>query len=98
MIQATNIVKRFDDLEAPRRELDGKRRRNCQHRGHLVLETTLLQISGTLDLPDQGDVQIDGTSTKGFTRNQLSAFRNTNLDLFFNFIDCCLNSMHWKMS
>ena len=87
MIQATNIVKRFDDLEVLRGV-------NLPvSAGEIVSivgasgagKTTLLQILGTLDLPDQGDVQIDGTSTKGFTRNQLSAFRNTNLGFVFQF-------------
>ena len=87
MIQATNIVKRFDDLEVLRGV------NLTVSAGEIVSivgasgagKTTLLQILGTLDLPDQGDVQIDGTSTKGFTRNQLSAFRNTNLGFVFQF-------------
>ena len=87
MIQATNIVKRFDDLEVLRGV------NLSVSAGEIVSivgasgagKTTLLQILGTLDLPDQGDVQIDGTSTKGFTRNQLSAFRNTNLGFVFQF-------------
>ena len=87
MIQATNIVKRFDDLEVLRGV------NLTVSAGEIVSivgasgagKTTLLQILGTLDLPDQGDVQIDGTSTKGLTRNQLSAFRNTNLGFVFQF-------------
>ena len=87
MIQATNIVKRFDALEVLRGV------NLTVSAGEIVSivgasgagKTTLLQILGTLDLPDQGDVQIDGTSTKGFTRNQLSAFRNTNLGFVFQF-------------
>ena len=87
MIQATNIVKRFDDLDVLRGV------NLTVSAGEIVSivgasgagKTTLLQILGTLDLPDQGDVQIDGTSTKGLTRNQLSAFRNTNLGFVFQF-------------
>ena len=87
MIQATNIVKRFGDLEVLRGvnlSVDS---------GEVVSivgasgagKTTLLQILGTLDLPDEGDVSIGGHSTTGMSRRELSAFRNANLGFVFQF-------------
>ncbi|MEC7950457.1 MAG: ABC transporter ATP-binding protein [Bacteroidota bacterium] len=87
MIQATNIVKRFGDLEVLRGvnlSVDS---------GEVVSivgasgagKTTLLQILGTLDLPDGGDVSIGGQSTTGMSRRELSAFRNANLGFVFQF-------------
>ena len=87
MIQATNIVKRFGDLEVLRGvnlSVDS---------GEVVSivgasgagKTTLLQILGTLDLPDGGDVSIGGHSTTGMSRRELSAFRNANLGFVFQF-------------
>ena len=67
MIQATNIVKRFGDLEVLRGvDLTVKS-------GEIVSivgasgagKTTLLQILGTLDLPDAGEVSGGGQSTSG---------------------------------
>ena len=77
MIQATNIVKRFGDLEVLRGvDLAVKS-------GEIVSivgasgagKTTLLQILGTLDVPDSGEVSVDGESTSGLSRRELSAFR-----------------------
>ena len=87
MIQATNIVKRFGDLEVLRGvnlSVDS---------GEVVSivgasgagKTTLLQILGTLDLSDGGDVSIGGHSTTGMSRRELSAFRNANLGFVFQF-------------
>jgi len=87
VIQATNIVKRFGDLEVLRGvnlSVDS---------GEVVSivgasgagKTTLLQILGTLDLPDGGDVSIGGQSTTGMSRRELSAFRNANLGFVFQF-------------
>ena len=39
-------------------------------------KTTLLQIMGTLDEPDAGTVQIDGTVVSRMKEKELSAFRN----------------------
>ena len=41
-------------------------------------KTTLLQIMGTLDEPDTGLVQIDGTVVSRMKEKELSAFRNKN--------------------
>ena len=87
MIQATNIVKSFGDLEVLRGvdlTVDA---------GEIVSivgasgagKTTLLQIIGTLDLPDEGTISIDGISTSGMSRSDLSAFRNKHLGFVFQF-------------
>tara|TARA_B100000963_G_scaffold361614_1_gene398147 strand:+ start:2439 stop:3089 length:651 start_codon:yes stop_codon:yes gene_type:complete len=87
VIQATNIVKSFGDLEVLRGvdlTVDA---------GEIVSivgasgagKTTLLQIIGTLDLPDEGNISIDGMSTSGMSRSDLSAFRNKHLGFVFQF-------------
>lgn len=48
-------------------------------------KTTLLQIMGTLDEPDIGLVQIDGTVVSRMKENELSAFRNKNIGFVFQF-------------
>lgn len=47
--------------------------------------TTLLQIMGTLDEPDAGVVQIDGTVVSRMKEKELSAFRNKNIGFVFQF-------------
>ena len=48
-------------------------------------KTTLLQIMGTLDEPDAGVVQIDGTMVCRMKEKELSAFRNKNIGFVFQF-------------
>ena len=48
-------------------------------------KTTLLQIMGTLDEPDAGTVQIDGTVVSRMKEKELSAFRNKNIVFVFQF-------------
>lgn len=48
-------------------------------------KTTLLQIMGTLDEPDTGLVQIDGTAVSRMKEKELSAFRNKNIGFVFQF-------------
>ena len=48
-------------------------------------KTTLLQIMGTLDEPDAGVVQIDGTMVRRMKEKELSAFRNKNIGFVFQF-------------
>lgn len=48
-------------------------------------KTTLLQIIGTLDEPDAGVVQIDGTVVSRMKEKELSAFRNKNIGFVFQF-------------
>ena len=48
-------------------------------------KTTLLRIMGTLDEPDAGTVQIDGTVVSRMKEKELSAFRNKNIGFVFQF-------------
>ena len=48
-------------------------------------KTTLLQIMGTLDEPDAGTVQIDGTVVSRMKEKELSAFRNKHIGFVFQF-------------
>jgi lipoprotein-releasing system ATP-binding protein len=48
-------------------------------------KTTLLQIMGTLDEPDAGMVEIDGTVVSRMKEKALSAFRNKNIGFVFQF-------------
>ncbi len=48
-------------------------------------KTTLLQILGTLDTPDGGILEIDGTRPFDLSSKQLSAFRNTSVGFIFQF-------------
>ena len=48
-------------------------------------KTTLLQIMGTLDEPDAGTVQIDGTVVSKMKEKELSAIRNKNIGFVFQF-------------
>ena len=48
-------------------------------------KTTLFQIMGTLDEPDAGTVQIDGTVVSRMKEKELSAFRNKNIGFVFQF-------------
>ena len=48
-------------------------------------KTTLLQIMGTLDEPDAGVVQIDGTVVSRMKEKELSVFRHKNIGFVFQF-------------
>ncbi len=48
-------------------------------------KTTLLQIMGTLERPDRGSVQVNGTELIGMKDKKLSAFRNKNMGFVFQF-------------
>ena len=48
-------------------------------------KTTLLQIMGTLDEPDAGVVQIDGSVVSRMKEKELSAFRKKNIGYVFQF-------------
>lgn len=48
-------------------------------------KTTLLQIMGTLDEPDAGTVEFDGTVVSWMKEKELSAFRNKNIGFVFQF-------------
>ena len=48
-------------------------------------KTTLLQIMGTLDSPDAGMINIDGTNVSQMKEKELSAFRNKHIGFVFQF-------------
>ena len=48
-------------------------------------KTTLLQIMGTLDSPDAGMINIDGTTVSRMKEKELSAFRNKHIGFVFQF-------------
>lgn len=48
-------------------------------------KSTLLHILGTLDRPDQGSVEIQGTEVTKLSRNELAAFRNRSIGFVFQF-------------
>lgn len=48
-------------------------------------KTTLLQIAGTLDPADSGEVLYDGVRVTGLSDKKLSDFRNRNIGFIFQF-------------
>jgi lipoprotein-releasing system ATP-binding protein len=48
-------------------------------------KSTLLHIIGTLDKPDQGQVEINGINIKSLSPQKLSAFRNEQIGFIFQF-------------
>lgn len=48
-------------------------------------KTTLLQIMGSLDRPDSGTVEYDGTELFGLSDRRLAQFRNRNIGFVFQF-------------
>lgn len=48
-------------------------------------KTTLLQIMGTLDRPDSGIVDYNGTNVSSLNDKELSRFRNRNIGFVFQF-------------
>lgn len=48
-------------------------------------KTTLLQILGTLDRPDSGIVEYNGTNVFNLSSKQLAQFRNKNIGFVFQF-------------
>lgn len=87
MIKATNIHKRFGDLEV----LKGVDI-NIE-KGEIISivgssgagKTTFLQILGTLDQADSGKVFYDNHNITDFTANEVADFRNQNIGFVFQF-------------
>lgn len=48
-------------------------------------KSTLLNILGTLDVPSDGEIIINGVNTKSMNRNQLAKLRNEALGFIFQF-------------
>lgn len=87
MIQASNIHKRFGQLEV----LKGVDL--SVEKGEIVSiigpsgagKTTLLQIIGTLDKQDEGTVVIEGTDIQQLNEKELAEFRNKHIGFIFQF-------------
>ena len=87
MIHGKNISKKFGDLSVLR-EVN-----LSVSAGEVVSlvgpsgsgKSTLLHILGTLDQPDQGSVEINGTDVTRLSRNELAAFRNRSIGFVFQF-------------
>jgi lipoprotein-releasing system ATP-binding protein len=87
MIKATNIKKRFGELEVLK-GLDLE-----VNKGEVVSivgssgagKTTLLQVLGTLDHADSGSILYAGKEIVGLKPNELAAFRNQHIGFVFQF-------------
>src|SRR5215510_8501402 len=87
MLKAVNIEKSYGALKVLRGV-------NLQvQKGEIVSivgasgagKSTLLHILGTLDVPDAGQVLINGVNTAALRGKKLSAFRNSNIGFIFQF-------------
>lgn len=87
MIKATNIRKKYNDLEV----LKGV---NIEiKKGEIVSivgasgagKTTLLQILGTLDNGDSGELEINNIAVHNLSEKKLAKFRNQEIGFIFQF-------------
>ncbi len=87
MIKATNIVKRFGDLEVLRGvSLEIERGEVVSITGASGAgKTTILQILGTLMSNDGGSVEIDSVEVSRLKDKELSKFRNERIGFVFQF-------------
>lgn len=87
MIKAQNIRKSFGELEV----LKGVDL--YVEKGEVVSivgpsgvgKTTLLQIIGTLDKPNSGEISVDGIDVRKLSTDKLSVFRNKHIGFIFQF-------------
>lgn len=87
MIEARNIHKRFGSVEV----LKGVSL--TVNDGEIVSivgpsgagKTTFLQLLGTLDRPDAGEILYDGCNVQQLPASRLAAFRNRNVGFVFQF-------------
>lgn len=87
MITMRGIHKSFDHLEVLRGvDLDVRRGEILSIVGASGAgKTTLLQILGTLDRPDSGTVDYEGTRVSDLSGKALARFRNRNIGFIFQF-------------
>jgi lipoprotein-releasing system ATP-binding protein len=87
ILQADNIHKAYGDIEV----LKGI---NIHvDKGEIISvvgasgagKSTLLHILGSLDRPDNGELSISGQKINSLSRNNLAAFRNTEIGFVFQF-------------
>ena len=87
MIKASNIVKCYGDL----RVLDGVSVAIDNAEVVAIVgasgagKTTMLQILGTLDRPQQGQVTYDGVDVLAMRERELARFRNQHIGFVFQF-------------
>ncbi len=87
MLQASNIHKRYGQLQVLK-GVDIK-----INTGEIVSivgssgagKSTLLHILGTLDLPDKGEIFLNGVAMHSLSGKKLAAFRNKNIGFVFQF-------------
>lgn len=87
MIKVKDVTKSFDRLQVLK-GID-----LTVERGEIISivgpsgagKTTLLQIMGSLDRPDSGTVNYDGTDIFSMSEKQKSRFRNANIGFVFQF-------------
>jgi lipoprotein-releasing system ATP-binding protein len=87
MLKATNIKKKFGDLEV----LKGIDLTIEDNEIVAIIgasgagKSTLLQILGTLDIPDEGKLRINRQNVQTMNSGTLSQFRNQNVGFIFQF-------------
>ena len=87
ILKADNIIKNYGDLNV----LKGANL--TVNEGEIISivgasgagKTTFLQILGTLETPDSGNLIIKDTNTTTLSDNKLSAFRNEHIGFVFQF-------------
>lgn len=87
MIKAVSIHKRFGDLEVLKGvDLEVQQGEIISIVGSSGAgKTTFLQLLGTLDQADQGQILYDGTDVTQLSTNKLAQFRNENIGFVFQF-------------
>ncbi len=60
-------------------------------------KSTLLHILGTLDEPDEGEIQLGERKIHDLKGKELALFRNRHIGFVFQFHHLYPNSLHWKM-
>ena len=87
MLQAKNIYKKYGKLEILKGiDIDVKSGEIVSVVGSSGAgKTTFLQILGTLDKPDSGDILINNTNVSQLSDKKKAQFRNENLGFIFQF-------------
>lgn len=87
MIKASNIHKSYGDLHVLK-GID-----LSVEKGEIISivgksgagKSTLLHILGTLDLPDNGKLNLNDTEVSGLSQKEIARFRNKNIGFIFQF-------------
>ncbi|MDG2463581.1 MAG: ABC transporter ATP-binding protein [Crocinitomicaceae bacterium] len=87
MLQAKNIYKKYGNLEILKGiDIDVESGEIVSVVGSSGAgKTTFLQILGTLDKPDSGDILINNTNVSQLSDKKKAQFRNENLGFIFQF-------------